>query len=630
MKKHLLGTLFLFLLFVSCSKEETESKIEIKEPETEEPGDDNNNSVVLADNTIQFTQELVNHVSEVTGSNFTFDSSVEEAKLPKVGQVLLVSEISEKFPNGFLGKVTQITKESGGYKIQTEPASLKEAFKELILDDEIDFVPLEDNPQTRSTFSKDEDGYYCAAFPCSGKWEALTLAGRTECGLKMVRKGNFLTNDFECTVYLKMNVNSEFGVSAKKDFELKVKPFFSKPLRAVGGIVTAIITPVFELKPLLQVEGSCNLKFKGELEQIFVGGFSYINGEIQMGDKKVPGEKRFTLGLSENISLHGEAFIGLGGNVKLALLGSDIISVGLETKLGPKLSADLDFNITASNLYESLKDTKATTSLYCGMDLVAKADLFPLKDKNDKDDEKEGNTEVRREFFGLDLLLEDKYLFPSFDDMSVEVNEDKQDAKVSTTVKRNLLFENVKVGMKLYDKDNAIISVSKSVPYYKEKEFQSPWEVLFTSLKVNKKHYVRPCVELFGKSFTATPTKDFKVEKFPVGTWRNTYVEWKERLLSDSELTSRKEEVNKIIVFLANGRLGTLDNLGNVIESSTDTYQYDKSVKKMTITVYDAEDKKMVTDTMDVEITSDGFTLTNHWIDEDMESYTINTFVKVE
>lgn len=727
MKKHLLGTLFLFLLFVSCSKEETESKIEIKEPETEEPGDDV--PVILADNTIQLTQEMISQVSEVVkGRDFILNSSVEESKVPKVGQVLLVSEASEKFPYGFLGKVTQINKEAGGYKISTESVPLDVAFEKLSINQTIDLVP-ENETSTRSLLP-DEDGFFWIEKDCEKGDEdnkvegGLSVGCKLQCVIDINNKAHKPMASFVLISRLKANLSLDLKCEGEKEV-LKI-PFGHFPLKIatispVGAAVTIVMQPSIDLDFIVSTKGEMTLNAKGEFFKEVISGMVYKDGNWKGGshEQKSEGINGFKITESE-FKMDGSLFEGVRMGVNIVLFTAELANASFNVRAGLGQKAHLEVDMMGQNFYDQFKDSYLQTYLEIGVQGEAAIPILG--------DEKSWGPKDLIE--PIQLMKKDYYLFPSFNDMEVTTDEKKMTAVVSASVKRDLLFKSTQMNMGLYDKNEKLVQSSDLTAYSKEDEFPNPWQVPFTSLKANTKYNVRPIIKfpVFNATFKASPIKDFIIEKneittldavniktgeatckgnyqlppdelplsygicysfsnqvptvsdskvlannvdmdgnfsvrltglkddeiynyrafvvledrtvygetkilssnFPIGIWRNTYVEWRERLLSDPELTSRKEEVNKIIVFLANGRLGTLDNLGNVIESSTDTYQYDKSVKKMTITVYDAEDKKMVTDTMDVEITSDGFTLTNHWIDEDMESYTINTFVKVE
>lgn len=716
----------MLLLFVSCSKEGT--SVDDNEPEKEKPGteepDGDNNKVVLGEKTVQLTQDLVNQVSEtVKSSDLTLSSSVKESELPEVGQILLVSEVSEKFPNGFLGRVTKVSKENGGYKVSTESVPLDVAFEELSVDQTIDLIP--EGVDTRA-LTADEDGFYWVEMELKGGEIAkgtCAVGCKLQCIIDINNKVHKPMASF--TLISRLKANAALEIKGEGDKDILDIPLISVPLKIVpvnpvGAAITITMQPTLDLKFLVSAHGEFSLNANSEFYKEVVSGLVYQDGAWKAGShEQKNGTNGFELKQAE-MKVDGTLFEGLQMGVSLKFFNAGVANASFGVRAGLGQEAHFSCDMLGQNFYDQFKDSYLQSYLEIGVQGEA---AVPILGDGASWGPEDLIEPVR-------LMKKDYYLFPSFNDLDVTTDEKKMTAAVSASVKRDLLFKSTQINMGLYDKNEKLLQSSDLMAYNKEAEFQNPWQVPFTSLKANTKYNVRPIIKfpVFNATFEASPIKDFIIEKdevttldavniktgeatckgkyqlppdeqplsygicyssgnqlptasdskvlsnnvdadgnfsvrltdlkddeiynyrafvvlkdrtvygetkslstnFPVGTWRNTYVEWRERLLTETELTSRKEEVNRIIVFLANGHLGTLDNLGNVIESPTDTYKYDKSAKKMTITGYDTEDKEWVTDTMDVEMTSDGFILTNHWIDEDMESYTINTFVKVE
>lgn len=725
MKNYLWVTFFLMLLLVSCSKEETSvdgNEPDKEKPDPEEP--DGDNKTVLGEKTVLLTQDLINQVSgTVEGSDLALSSSVKETELPEVGQILLVSQVSEKFPNGFLGKVTKVSKENGGYKVSTESVPLDVAFEELSVDQTINLIPEE--AETRA-LTPDKDGFYWVEKELKGGGIAkgtCAVGCKLQCVIDINNKVHKPMASFTLISRLKMNAALE--VKGESDKNIVNIPLISIPLKIVpvnpvGAAVTITMQPTLDLRFFVSAHGEFNLNADSEFYKEVVSGLVYQDGVWKGGShEQKNGTNGFELRQAE-MKVDGTLFEGLEMGVSLKFFNAGIANAFFGVRAGLGQEAHFSCDLLGQNFYDQFKDTYLQSYLEVGVQGEAAVPILG-------DGASWGPEDLIEP---IHLMEKDYYLFPSFKDMEVTTNEEKMTAMVSASVKRDLLFKSTQINMGLYDEEEKLIQSSDLTAYSKEAEFQNPWQVPFISLKTNTKYNVRPIVKLpvFNTTFEASPVKDFIIEKnevttldavniktgeatckgryqlspdeqplsygicysfskqaptisdtkvlsnnvdtdgnfsarltnlkddeiynyrafvvladrtvygetetfstnFPIGTWRNTYVEWRERLLTDPELTSRKEEVNKVIVFLENGHLGTLDNLGNVIESPTDTYKYDILTKRMRITVYDAEDKEMVTDTMDVEMTSNGFTLTNYWIDEDMESYTINTFVKVE
>jgi hypothetical protein len=75
----------------------------------------------------QTTDNLIS-VSE-DGTTFTFAQPTAELSALDVGDVM-VGDVSEAVPHGFLRKVTQVTNNSGQVIVTTEPATLEEAIEQ--------------------------------------------------------------------------------------------------------------------------------------------------------------------------------------------------------------------------------------------------------------------------------------------------------------------------------------------------------------------------------------------------------------------------------------------------------------------------------------------------------------------
>lgn len=142
--KHFMYLLALVLMINlnACSSDSPEEEIP-EVPPQEEPGTDPNApqgaDIVVSPNTLLLKDGLDKYVDNpVEGSTLSLNAGVQASELPEVGRVLLYGGISDKFPLGFLGKVSKVEKTATGYAIETEPASLEETFDKLYVNDTLD------------------------------------------------------------------------------------------------------------------------------------------------------------------------------------------------------------------------------------------------------------------------------------------------------------------------------------------------------------------------------------------------------------------------------------------------------------------------------------------------------------
>lgn len=122
----------LSVLFSSCEKELNanigddfyqESKREVK---TE------NLSYRLKNDVVFMTPYMLDNVINVVeDSILILKSNTDELRLPSIGQVLLLSQESNKVPAGFVGRIKSITKDSGKIEIVTTSVDLHDLFSEF-------------------------------------------------------------------------------------------------------------------------------------------------------------------------------------------------------------------------------------------------------------------------------------------------------------------------------------------------------------------------------------------------------------------------------------------------------------------------------------------------------------------
>ena len=91
-----------------------------------------------------------------------FLDNIPSKWMPKVGEYLF-SGCNPKIPDGLSGKVTNITKENGMYRVELSPATEDEIFKELefTLDFDYNMPNLDDVPKIDSTMTEEEKAAAC-------------------------------------------------------------------------------------------------------------------------------------------------------------------------------------------------------------------------------------------------------------------------------------------------------------------------------------------------------------------------------------------------------------------------------------------------------------------------------------
>ena len=148
-----LWCLLLCIYFVSCSE-----KNDMVEPTPDPEPTPVEKNYELSDNVIELEGDLLKHVANQKGDTLVYNGNTPDDALPKVGEIILVTQPTDVFPYGFLGKVTKISND-GHINIITEPAALDEAFDYLDVSQSYELTPesskaISRNAETQKEFKK--------------------------------------------------------------------------------------------------------------------------------------------------------------------------------------------------------------------------------------------------------------------------------------------------------------------------------------------------------------------------------------------------------------------------------------------------------------------------------------------
>lgn len=478
-------------------------------------------SYVLADHTIQLTQEDELYIQSVTPEGdetsdnnvITYISDTPEDKLPKAGQVLLYSEMTDKFPSGFLGKVISVEKMNSGYAVHTESAALDEAFDKLYMDKTFDLIPDGDRlTQTRLEISQidivqDEDGFYSLRVSVQSKEDrTLIFNGTLELSAKAQYKIAFDNkSQTQPTAMIKLfskvsTADFEFGVH-KKDNEEKtiVIPIWSFPVRVNPAFM--IITPTVDLSFIIKLKGDIGINTELNLQRISTETLKLENGKWIRDDSAQNENSSLNFEPSGNITIEGSIFGGFGVGLYLKILNNDKKKMGIEPQIGFRATGEVsvDWDDFDGNLYDMFKDTKMEAGLGVNID----AEITKIFENKSIE-----NFE-RKPIFQFNLL-HPYYLFPSFDTPALEVDNEKRAVKVNYLVNRDLIFKS-NIGMNLYDENNLILKTEQE-EYIREGEYENPLTATFNDLSTGIKYTVLPYVQLGNWTFDATPKEQFTFE----------------------------------------------------------------------------------------------------------------------
>jgi hypothetical protein len=504
-KIKLIATIVLLLMMTaSCSKKSDD------DPNTN-PSIENEDYKLSSDVKI-IGNEWENFVSEKTTDSIITLAVTQGLNLPQVGDILLKPEVSEKFPYGFLGRVTEIKKVGGTTEIVTESVALDEAFEELDVHFSENISKYVEEVYDANgqliTVKTVRDG---SAIPGTKAADEVFL----ELPIDMVNgnisaKGKLrvaLDFDFDLKIknkklnYLNVAVNPKFNVSA--DFAItvsgKVKDEIAFPLIPLGAIPAGplVITPKLRIALVIGAEGKVKLQSKLEFSQSASYGIKYQNGTF---DPYMESTSSDPFSAKSVFSLDGKVYEGARFSILCSFYGTN---TGLGIGVTPKIAANAHFEIDAAKFaegefYDTFKEAKLKVNILIDGDIYIMAKIFSV-------------TLAKYELYTPEFeiaVLVDEYLLPHFS--TLEKSEvDENSVKLSYSIPNATLFP-VEIGMAVYDDANNLVHKIYHALIHKE-QVDFGYNFTFTNLDNTRNYYAVPLVK-FGAfpEITATPKLNFK------------------------------------------------------------------------------------------------------------------------
>lgn len=479
---------------------------------------------VLSENTTEITESMAEHISVSPDDNTTliYGSGIAEEDVPQVGDIIF-AKVSDNFPDGFLGKVSNIQKNNdGSYTVETSVASLSEAFDELYVDETVTLTPLEETRSRAEATSiafgieltSGIEGEYKtkdAPFHASGKAELgsqFTTYISIDKKNKVDRVNLTFVNSFTMEGAIGMSgtfpSNEEAG-EARVD--LKEIRFRSIPV--AYGVIQ--ITPVVNPALIAKIKGTAKNEIGFETKIMHIGGAEYTNGKWNTGANRKPNGSgnnspwKFEGGENSNLTFKGKLFAGFAFDLDARLYNRDDMKVAIGSEAGINLEGQLEVNSDNSqSLEQILSDAKLTTSV--GINASFKADASLLVP---------GDLEAEIELFNLKLWEREVPLLPFMKKPEATITpkeeteaapEQAYTADMTSELQGPTLMKNMEVSYVLENEDTGEIEeVSDPIAYSGDMEGEiyegetpqdvtEPVEVKFDNLKENATYKIYPVV----------------------------------------------------------------------------------------------------------------------------------------
>lgn len=310
-------------------------------------------SYVLNKNTLMITDDQLNYVSPFPDDPTTLIYSADLSNnIPKVGNVLW-APVSETFPYGFLGKVSEVSKsKDGSAQVKTIIAPLAEAFDELYIDETVEILPQDGQTSAPSrtlggaelSHELDIKLALTDIYDITGKM-GFTSKLRTNIELSKESGKNYASliaeNQFDIGVQAKFSYHVES--ENPKIIPLLSIPIKGAPIPLAGGLI--VITPTLSPYCVLEAEGDAAYQAYFHCTQHNLFGAELKDGLWKKNSRDIGNSGGSPWDLDGSIDFDGSAFLGLGIELSGNFYGRDDAKMSIKAEGGSELSGQLSINL---------------------------------------------------------------------------------------------------------------------------------------------------------------------------------------------------------------------------------------------------------------------------------------------
>ena len=391
--------------------------------------------------------------------------NVTPSEIPSEGDVLW-SRVTEEYPNGFLGKVSEVIQNAdGSYTVKTEPAALSEVFDELYIDETVMLEP-EGSAQTRSSEEMKVFGFDITTkrdVEIGGEDNLFFAKGTFESGQQLTATFIFNKQEHIERAALSLTMGSKIaltfgmgGTIASKEFTQDVMNLKFNSIPLAYGIIQ--VTPVIDLKVNAKANGQFENSMTFSSESKTFMGAEYKDGQWQAGKStRNMAKNESPWNFSGLLSFSGQLSTGMEMECAFKLYNMDRMKVAVSPYLTFNLEGSIEVNEENSqSLTEILNTAHLETYFEVGGGITIDASLFS--------DYLQKSIKVEPKQFGRREL----YLLPWFKNLIASVKEKenaKQQATITTEVKRELLSKDTQIAIEVKNNAGEVVKKSPSMEY---------------------------------------------------------------------------------------------------------------------------------------------------------------------
>lgn len=456
------------------------------------------------------------YIASIDPMQLTFTPNITDKWTPTTGVILVYWYMDDFFPNGFAGRVSNITNTGSSIIVNCDSVTFRDVYETLIIYGEYDAV--EDDPTNaarRAPQQLEGDTTMSGFIPFSHEFEngnmTSTVSAKVSYKLKVFVSWGW-TIPFKMDFTFVNRQILELSTEVKTEVEeTTLKP--KKPLAELKIPITVAGAPsgfnaVIKVFPVLEYafEGAFKASIKTDETRTISSSFYDSKWHPR------PVNPQITVTPSLTASVKGNVGVGLELDLGLHSI-ADFVStdLALTGTIGLKTESEMEFVQGGNIAYNVLKDAHIDTYVKGKVDLVWDLPLLvpPFYTK--------GSLNLYED----DAVLKEMYIFPTFRSPLLTITNNDKTVRAWSTAQRDLLFP-VTLGFKMeHENEGLLYSNSLYMPRaYRGKK--DTIDLTFDDCVREKCYSIYPLINLFGMEVTADPQTDVCLWYSVVGTWTCT------------------------------------------------------------------------------------------------------------
>lgn len=421
-------------------------------------------SYVLNKNTQMITDDQLKYVSPSPEDPTTLIYSADLSNnVPKVGNVLW-APVSDTFPYGFLGKVSEVSKsKDGSAQVKTVAAPLSEAFDELYIDETVEITPQDGQTRMPSRGFVGTDFSYEVGIKLGSDSHQVTgkmgftskLRANIELSKESGKDYAALTADNLFEIEAQALISYEGKTENQDPVSLLPKPITGAPIPLAGGLI--VIIPALNPYAVFTAEGKAIYQATFHTQQHNLFGAELKNGQWKTNSRDIGNSGGSPWNLDGKIDFSGEAYLGTGIELSGRFYGRDDAKMYIKAEAGGKLSGQLSINLEdlEQDAKVKVEEAKLTYTTSITGKLGFDASVFAP------------DLAIEKDFLEIGLRSADLYVLPLLEKLKLTRVTDSQGTSIEaqTNTTRETLSKDMQISIDVRNSKGESVQTSEDKSY---------------------------------------------------------------------------------------------------------------------------------------------------------------------